>query len=498
MPRGCGYPESMVEALLCHAAQAPEAVAVEDTEGRRLTYSGLLRAAQAAAGLLAERFNVSAGDVVAVAPINTVDAAVALYGVWMAGAAAAVVDPLSHSMDLDMQLEQLRGRLRLFITHEGLGEAHCSVARRHGAGCVEAERLAGEAAGRGAWEGYHRPRGWMDSIIYFYAGIAGRTLPVVHSHGGVAASAHTVAEHYGLDGGDAVFVSAPVSHALGLQVSMLAALYAGGRAVLYTKRGRLDPRDAAEKLASSGAAMVLGAPGFYQALLGAGYKGHRGLRYAVSAGAPLPVETQRSWLEATGVELLQLYGMTEAAPLTATLPGDNPPGSIGRPMPGVEARLVDPEDPGRPAEGGVGELLARGPMVMRGYGDPEETRRALLPGGWLRTGDILAVDGEGRFYFRGVRKRMLKYKGYPIFPRDLEAILERHPAVARAVVEGEPAGELGQVPVARVWLKPGARASERELLEWVNSRVAGYKQVRRLVIEGEAEATNGGRGVGER
>ncbi|HID41106.1 MAG TPA: long-chain fatty acid--CoA ligase, partial [Pyrodictium sp.] len=213
-------------------------------------------------------------------------------------------------------------------------------------------------------------------------------------------------------------------------------------------------------------------------------RGHTGLRYAVNAGAPLPRETQEEWMKTTGVELLQLYGMTEAAPLTATLPGDNPPGSIGKPMPGVETQLVDPEDPKKPAEG-VGELLARGPIVMKGYGDPEETRRAILPGGWLRTGDILAVDGEGHFYFRGVRNRMLKYKGYPIFPRDLELILEQHPAVARALVEGEPAGDLGQVPVAKVWLRRGAVATREELLRWVNSKVANYKQIRHLEILGE-------------
>ena len=482
MPGRCGYPESMVEALLCHAAES-EGVAVEDTEGRRLTWSGLLAKASRAARLLAERYNIG-GRVAALAPVNTVDAAVALYAVWMAGSPAAVVDPLSHSMDLEMQLSQVKPGL--LITHEGFQADHCPVAEKLGAACTTAEELAAEAGEGTVWEGYTRPRGWMEALIYFYAGIAGRTLPVIHAHSGVAASAHTTVAHYGLGRGDTVFVSAPVSHALGLQVSLLSAHYAGGRAVLYTKRGRLNPADAAGRLAESRATMVLGAPGFYSAILEAGYRGHPGLRYAVSAGAPLPAATQEAWRKATGVELLQLYGMTEAAPLTATLPGDNPPGSVGKPMPGVEVRLVDPGDPARSAGRGPGELLARGPMVMKGYGDPRETGEALLPGGWLRTGDILEMDAEGNLYFRGVRKRMLKYKGYPIFPRDLEAILESHPAVARAVVEGEPAGELGQVPVARVWLRPGARASAGELLEWVNSRVASYKRLRRVEVVGEA------------
>ena len=473
-----------METLLCHQSEADSAEAIVDTEGHRLSYGRLFVLASRAARVLSEKYGLGEGDTAAIAPINKSEAIISLYAIWLAGAQAAVLDPLCHSMDLEMQLRQVNPKV--VITHRGMEEAHCSVAKKLGISCIAAEELAGEAEGGTPWEGYVRPRSWSPAIVYFYAGIAGRTLPVIHAHSGVAASAHTVVAHYGLEPGDRVFVSAPVSHALGLQISTLAALYVGGTAVLYTKRGRLNPSHAAEALAASKASMVLGAPGFYQALLKAGYRGHPGLRYAVSAGAPLPRETQDAWRNATGVELLQLYGMTEAAPLTATLPNDNPPGSIGKPMPGVETRLVDPENPGKPVEG-AGELLVRGPMVMKCYGEPEETMRAILPGGWLRTGDILAMDEEGHFYFRGVRKRMLKYKGYPIFPRDLELILEQHPAVARAVVEGEPAGDLGQVPVARVWLRPGASATREELLEWVNSRVASYKRVRRLEVVGEAE-----------
>ncbi|KSW11497.1 hypothetical protein CF15_01225 [Pyrodictium occultum] len=478
----CGYPGTMVDVLLCHAGGQGEREAVVDTEGAGLTYERLLSLSSRAARVLTERYGLGEGGVAAIAPVNKAEAVVALYAVWLAGAAAEVLDPLSHSMDLEMQLRQKPPRV--MITHRGMEELHCGVAERLGARCLPAEMLVEEAGHGAPWEGYTRPRAWDTAIIYFYAGIAGRTLPVLHSHSGIAASAHTLVAHYGLSRDDRVFASAPISHALGLQLSLLSALYAGGTAVLYTKRGRLDPGHAASALASSRATMVLGAPGFYQAILSAGYRGHEGLRYAVSAGAPLPRETQEEWGRATGVELLQLYGMTEAAPLTATLPGDNPPGSIGRPMPGVEARLADPGDPSRRAER-EGELLARGPMVMKGYMDEEETRRAILPGGWLRTGDILAVDEEGHYYFRGVRKRMLKYKGYPIFPRDLEILLEQHPAVARAVVEGEPAGDLGQVPVARVWLRRGASATREELLDWVNSRVASYKRLRRVEIAGE-------------
>ena len=480
----CGSRVTLLDAFLCHASGRGEAPAVADTEGNGLSYEGLLSRASRVARLLVERHRVEPGGYVALVPINTVASAAVFLASWLAGAVPVVVDAASPWEEVVFQLSTLEQKPRVVVVEEGFEERHCPAAERLGAACATAQSLLREAGGGAAWEGYARPRPSEPGLVYFYAGVAGRTLPVIHSHGGLAGSAAATAAHYGLGQGDRSFVSPPISHALGLQLGLLAMLYAGGSAVLYTKRGRLDPRHAAEALASSRASIAWGAPGFYAAVLGAGYRGHPGLRYAVSAGAPLPRETQEEWRKATGVELLQLYGMTEAAPLTATLPGDNPPGSIGRPVPGAEIRLVDPETL-EPVDNGPGEALARGPMVMAGYGDPGETARALLPGGWLRTGDILEADEEGHLYFRGVRKRMLKYKGYPIFPRDLELLLESHPAVARAEVYGVDTPH-GQAPAARVWLRGGAEATGEELLRWANERLAPYKRLIRVEVAGRA------------
>ncbi len=466
---------TLVDALLGYASETPLAPAVVDTIGGAYTYEGLLRASLAAARLLAEK-GAGPGAPVALAPVNTVEHVAALLGTWLAGAAAVVMDAAGPWEELVFQLERLGAKPAALVVDEELAGRHCPAAERLGVPCLPAQELA---RGSGWWEGYARPRPHEDALIYFYAGVAGRTLPVIHSHAGVAASAAATAQHYGLGPADASFVSPPISHALGLQVATLSMLSVGGRTVLYTKKGRLDPGHAAAAMAASRATVAWGAPGFYQAVLRASYRGHPGLRAAVSAGAPMPPGLQREWLEATGVELLQLYGMTEAAPLTATLPGANPEGSIGFPMPGVELRLLGEEGRG---EASRGEAAARGPMVMRGYGDPRETAAAMLPGGWLRTGDILEERG-GFLYFRGVRKRMLKYKGYPVFPRDLEELLERHPAVARAEVYGLET-EHGLAPAARLWLRRGAEVSPEEIMEWVNRMLPGYKRLRRVEVVG--------------
>ena len=475
------YYESMVDVLFEQGTgEDGGRRGLVDTEGKSFTYSELVSKAISIARLLVEKLGVEAGDKVALAPVNKVEGIVFLYACWLAGASVAVIDPLSHSEDLLLQLEI--SKPKMFFTHDTLAEKHCNVSRGAGVRCTVVEHVYGEAVGGDWWEGYWRPRAWEPAIIYFYAGIAGRTMEVIHTHSTIAASATITAAHFKFSERDRVLVTPPVSHALGLQIATLASHVAAALPILYTRRGKLDPGRLVQDVGALRPTVIFGAPQLYQALLSAGLAKLDCLRFAVSAGAPLPVEVRREWEKQVGAPLLQLYGMTEAAPVSATLPEDNPLGSIGVPMPGVEVALASLEDPEERIGEGVGELLVRGPMVMRGYGDFEETRKAFVRG-WLRTGDIIEIR-DGHLYFRGVRKRMLKYKGYPIFPRDLEILLEKHSAVEKAEVYGESVGELGQVPVARVWLKSGAKVDAKELLEWVNSRVAPYKRIRRIEIVG--------------
>jgi long-chain acyl-CoA synthetase len=209
-----------------------------------------------------------------------------------------------------------------------------------------------------------------------------------------------------------------------------------------------------------------------------------GIRYCVSAGGYLPPEAQRAFTEAFGVPLVQLYGLTEGWAITVQpLEMSDRLGTIGLPLPGVEHRIVRDDGTEVKNPGEVGELHVRSPWIMLGYSDPRDTERAIVDG-WLKTGDLVSVDETGLLYFRGVKKRMIKYKGYPIFPRDLEEVLKRHPAVKEALVKGEPDPEVGERPVGYVVLREGyeGKVSEEELMNYVNSRVAGYKKLRVLHI----------------
>ncbi len=461
-----------------HARKNPEKPAVIYEDGRRLTYGELDDAAGRLASLLASEAGVTRGDTIVIVMFNRPEFVVAYLGALKAGARVVVIDALSMSEDLEYQLEDAKPKATIVDSEVYGRERDREIIDRLGGRVLLAEKLDEVT------RGYSPSRVDVDydddARIFYYAGIVGRTLQVIHTHrsfvGAVAPLAQ--AEHIGED--DVSLVTSPLSHVLGLDAALFTALYAGGTAVMMK---RFEEGKAVKLAKEHGVTYIVAAPLVYQRLLEKGVtRDHLpSLKWAMSGGAYLPPEVQEKWMERVS-PLLQVYGMTEAPQCFATTVERNRVGSLGFPLPGVEAKLVDPEDENR--EVGVGEkgvLLIKGPMVMRGYADPEETRKAFR-GEWLWTGDILERDADGFYYFRGVKKRMLKYKGYPVFPRDLEILLEKHPAVARAEVYGEPDPSVGQIPVARVWLKPGAEVTPEELMEWVNRRVAPYKKIRKVVI----------------
>ena len=207
------------------------------------------------------------------------------------------------------------------------------------------------------------------------------------------------------------------------------------------------------------------------------------LRYIMSGAAPLPPQVGKRVHELTGVAVLQGYGLTEASPLTHLNPVDNPElirlDSIGLGVSEQEDKIVD-VDTGTTDLGPeqVGELVVRGPQVMKGYWKaPQETARALRDG-WLFTGDIGRKDKDGYVYILDRKKEMIKYKGFGVAPAELEALLHEHPAVADCAVVPQPDDEAGEIPKAFVVLNKGASATAADLMRFVEGKVAGYKRIR--------------------
>jgi long-chain acyl-CoA synthetase len=210
----------------------------------------------------------------------------------------------------------------------------------------------------------------------------------------------------------------------------------------------------------------------------------RSVRYCLSGAAPLPLAVQEQFGELTGGRLVEGYGLTECGPITHGNPlnGVRKDGSIGLPFPSTEVRLVDPSTGEElpPGAEQAGELVVRGPQVMRGYWNrPEETAAVFdLGDGWLRTGDICTADAEGYFRIVDRKKDIIKVSGFQVLPREVEEVLYRHPAVQEVCVAGVPrgAGERADEQVtAFVVLKPGATATGTEIRTYCHEHLVGYK-----------------------
>jgi len=204
----------------------------------------------------------------------------------------------------------------------------------------------------------------------------------------------------------------------------------------------------------------------------------RSLRVCLSGASPLHGEVQQRFEQLTGVRISEGYGLTEASPVTHCNPvyRANPRGSIGVPFPGTDHRIVDVQHGEREvADGELGELRVRGPQVMQGYWQNEAETRAILRDGWLHTGDLVRRDGAGYVYLVDRKKDMIKSRGENVYPREVEEVLFKHPAVKDAVAVGVPHRQYGEAVKGYVVLKDGQTLTEGALIEHCRRSLAVFK-----------------------
>jgi long-chain acyl-CoA synthetase len=235
-----------------------------------------------------------------------------------------------------------------------------------------------------------------------------------------------------------------------------------------------------------------GVPTMYQALLdrpkltGASLKS---LKYCISGGAPLPAEVKARFEAATAARVIEGYGLSESSGVVSCNPyaADGKVGTIGQPIPGTRVRLVDKDDPTRPApDGEPGEIVVLGPQIMKGYwNNPDADAEAFVhdaDGAWLRTGDIGTIDGDGFIRVVDRLKDMIAVSGFKVFPSQIEAVLYKHPAVKEALVIGVPDAYRGEQPRAYVTLADGATATPDEIKVWLNPQLGHHERVDQVVV----------------
>jgi long-chain acyl-CoA synthetase len=280
---------------------------------------------------------------------------------------------------------------------------------------------------------------------------------------------------------DTSLVVVPWFHAMGTIGYLNNMVYGGNTMVVFPN---FDPQVYIDAVKKYNATMLGGAPQLYIPLVNLpDFESYdlSGIKLATSGAAPLALPVLEKMLEAFSGVVCEAYGMTECT-MGATA---NPPdrdnirqGSVGIPVFDTECKVVDLETGEDLPPGKEGEICIKGPQVMQGYWNNEAATAEVLKDDWLYTGDIGKMDEDGYFYITDRKKDMIIYKGYNVYPRELEEVIFTHPSVEQCAVIGKPDMNVGEAPVAFVQLKQETRATAEEVMEYTNSQVAAYKKIR--------------------
>ncbi len=472
---------------------------------RRWTYAELLAEAERVASALASRFGP--GERVAVLATSIPESLVLTYGAALAGLVLVPVNPALRADELRHVLGQ-SGCAGVFLVPEHRG--HDLAATIAGLGpdlpalrevvvFDEWESWCASAPPPGSDNDSQARVVTPDDVaqLVYTSGTTGSPKGALLTHGGMTNAARFGAMRFGMRPGDVYVQTMPLFH-VGGQVVSFQLCQLSATAVLVPA---FDPGLVLELVETEAATLTCGVPTMLLALVDHPDFSRRdlsSLRSVSGGGAVVPAELVAHIERALGVQFAVVFGQTEACGFisqTRLDDSDEDKGAtLGSPLPGVGARVVDPESGVVVGRGEVGELEVRGPNVMAGYHElPEETAAAIGPGGWLRTGDLVTMDDRGYLRMTGRLKEMIVSGGENIFPVEIEAVLLEHPDVAQAAVVGVPDQRWGEAAVA-VIVPAAARTPDPPDLEaFLRDRMAAFKVPRRWAFVEELPRTASGK-----
>jgi long-chain acyl-CoA synthetase len=472
---------SLASVLEESALRRRDKVAVVEGD-RTATYGALWDAALRRAGALREA-GVQPGDRVALLGLNTIDFVTAYYGILARGAVVVPVAPMLVPDEVAFLVEDSGARVALV--------ADDLVPLVAGA---DVRVLPFGQAIAATPEPAREPREPLDPAVLFYtSGTTGRPKGAVLTQLNLVMNAFTnafTANHIRPE--DVMFGCLPLFHTFGQTVALNGTFLVGGTLILQP---RFEPREALALMVEHGVTAFLGVPTMYMALLAAAKENDGGplpaLRLCVSGGAPLPVRVLEEFNDHFSVTIQEGYGLSETSP-TATvnqLEFGVEAGSIGHPIWGVEVAIADPDVEDAIVlrdDGEVGEIVIRGHNVFAGYHGREEATAAAIVDGWFRSGDLGTRDERGFLRIVDRKKDLILRGGYNVYPREVEEVLVRHPAVDQVAVLGVPHETHGEEVLAVIVLREGeATPTEDDILQWAGERVARHKRPRivRFVAE---------------
>ncbi len=476
-PAGPLHAMNLPWTILQRCLRQPKRIAIED-DRRAYTAAELVVAAMhVAAAIKGKSGTPTVGLLI---PTSGAFAFVAM-GAWFAGKTVVPLNYLLKPDELSYVIDD-SGTDLIIASREMVDTLGIDLTGRT---VIYVEDLAFDSVPEMSWPSA-APRDALALLLYT-SGTSGKPKGVMLTHANLLANIRQCQSVIQLRKDDVMLGVLPQFHTFGLTVLTLMPLVLGIK-VVYS--ARFVPNRIVKLFRAHKPRFFVGIPSMYNALLkvkSATPEDFASTEFLVSGGEPLPHAVADRFLERFGAHLVEGYGMTECSPVThLCLPSDHRPGSIGQPLPGIVQRIVDPATGAELAPGTDGELRLKGPNIMKGYFHlPDQTASVFDEQGFLRTGDMAQADAQGFTAITGRIKEMMIVAGENVFPREIEEVLNAHPAVNASGVVGQMDPSRGEVPVAFVELAEDYEASDDlkiQLKTWCRDQLAGYKAPREIHI----------------
>jgi malonyl-CoA/methylmalonyl-CoA synthetase len=462
----------------------PGRLAIEELDGSRISYADLIARAGQMANVLVSR-GVKVGDRVAAQTEKSVAALVLYLATVRAG---AIYLPLNTAYTLN-ELEYFIGDAEpsLVVCDPSKAEGIAKIAAKVGAKVetlgADGKGSLTDAASQASPDFTTVPRGNDDlAAILYTSGTTGRSKGAMLSHDNLASNSLSLVGYWRFTKDDVLIHALPIYHTHGLFVASNVTLFARASMIFLPK---FDP-DLILKLMAR-ATVMMGVPTFYTRLLqnpGLSKESTKHMRLFVSGSAPLLADTHREWSARTGHAVLERYGMTETNMNTSNpYDGDRVPGAVGFPLPGVSARVTDPETGKELARNEIGMIEVKGPNVFKGYWRmPEKTKAEFRDDGFFITGDLGKIDDKGYVHIVGRGKDLVISGGFNVYPKEIESEIDAMPGVVESAVIGVPHADFGEGVTAVVVCNKGADVTEASVMKGLDGRLAKFKMPKRVFI----------------